>query len=150
MGRAPGLSARLSVLVLSMAPASLWAAGDSVTSHTPVQISGYVIKMLVSMGLVLGLLAAFAWYARRYGLGNYSRKVNDQLKVVSMLSLGARERLVIVQAGQSQILLGLTQGNIKKLHVLPAGPADADGFGSALAAQMQAPTVPGAEEERDA
>ena len=145
------LSAKLSVLALCVAPGSLWAAEAGATALNHVQLSGYVVKMLVSMAVVLGLLAGFAWYARRYGLGAYPRKPNDQLRVVSMLSLGARERLVIVQAGRQQILLGLTQGNIKKLHLLSPEPditPEATTFDRALAEQMDA--LPHSErEEKD-
>jgi len=40
------------------------------------------------------------------------------LNVVSVLSLGQRERIVVVQAGEEQLLLGVTSPQITTLHVL--------------------------------
>jgi flagellar protein FliO/FliZ len=40
------------------------------------------------------------------------------LKIVGALSLGQRERVVVVQAGSEQILLGVTATQINTLHIL--------------------------------
>jgi flagellar protein FliO/FliZ len=41
-----------------------------------------------------------------------------KLRIVDGLALGPRDRLVLVQVGNDQVLLGVTPGNIQALHVL--------------------------------
>ncbi|HCT98981.1 MAG TPA: flagellar biosynthetic protein FliO [Methylococcaceae bacterium] len=43
---------------------------------------------------------------------------SDRLRVVSGLSLGMRERLVLVQAGKKQLILGVTPSRIEMLCLL--------------------------------
>ncbi|MCX7076199.1 MAG: flagellar biosynthetic protein FliO [Methylococcales bacterium] len=43
---------------------------------------------------------------------------NDRLRIVSGLSLGMRERLVLVQAGKKQLILGVTPSRIDMLCLL--------------------------------
>ena len=43
------------------------------------------------------------------------------IQVVSQVSLGARERAVVIKVGQSHLLLGVAPGHVSMLHVLPDG-----------------------------
>lgn len=74
--------------------------------------------MSVTLGLLAVLVAIFviAWLMRRFG--NFNMAANGELKVVAGLSLGARERLVLVQVGKEQLLLGVSPGRVQILHVL--------------------------------
>ena len=68
------------------------------------------------------------------------------LRVVGALSLGGRERLVLVQAGEEQLLLGVTATHIERLHLLPtplsapgdnaSGPFDSGDFRAKLLSAM--------------
>jgi flagellar protein FliO/FliZ len=42
----------------------------------------------------------------------------DKMKVVAGLSLGGREKIVLVQVGEKQLLLGVSPGKIDNLLVL--------------------------------
>ncbi len=76
----------------------------------------YFVKLGLALLLVLGLFLAFAWMMRRFnGMQSPAR---GGLRVITGLSLGTRERLVVVKAGKTQLLLGITPGQIRKLHVL--------------------------------
>jgi flagellar protein FliO/FliZ len=65
------------------------------------------------------------------------------LRVLAGLSLGARERAVLIQVGDKQILLGVAPGRVQALHVLER-PVDtnttqgaAGGFAERLAQLMK-------------
>ncbi|HGG61159.1 MAG TPA: flagellar biosynthetic protein FliO [Gammaproteobacteria bacterium] len=104
---------------LAVVPSSLALAAEKTpVVHQNVAYSGYFLKMIISMALILALLGAAAWYARRFGFGAMAGKGNDLLKVKAMLSMGSRERLVLVQAGEEQLLLSVVPGEIRKLHRL--------------------------------
>lgn len=105
-------------LLVLFSPAVLLAEESATKLAKGNDYSSYFIKMIFSMLLIIGMLAAFAWYTRRFGMGVLGHKPNDKLKIVSMLSLGAKERVVMVQAGEDQLILGIASGEIKKLHVI--------------------------------
>jgi len=70
-------------------------------------------QWLVSLLLVLVMFAGFVWLLRRSG--NLARSEKGQLSVIAGLSIGMRERLVLVRVGDKQLLLGVTPGRIDKL-----------------------------------
>ncbi len=74
-----------------------------------------VLQVMLGLVVVLGIIFSSAWLLRRFGQG--SLLVNQHMKVVSSLSLGTRERVVMIEVGGQQILLGVAPGRISKLHI---------------------------------
>jgi len=62
-------------------------------------------SMVLSLLMVLGLIILCALVLKRF---NLTQQGVSQLKVVTSLSLGAKERVVVVQVGEQQLLLGVT------------------------------------------
>jgi len=73
--------------------------------------------------LVLGLIGAALWVLRRTGIA--PRGGGGQLRVVTQLALGPRERVVIVEVGERWWLLGVGAGGITRLGSVPKGEASA-------------------------
>ncbi|CAH0326001.1 Flagellar protein FliO [Pseudomonas carnis] len=79
-------------------------------------------QLVLGLLLVIGLIFLLAWLMRRVqriGPGN-----GQVIELVGSRALGPRDRLVLVQVGEEQILLGITPGRITPLHVLKT-PVDA-------------------------
>ncbi len=126
-------------LLILCSPAVLLAEDAATQLAKGNGYSGYFIKMILSMLLIIGMLAAFAWYTRRFGMGMLGHKPNDHLQVISMLSLGAKERIVMVQAGDDQLILGLVPGEIRKLHVIKntkSSDTDSKNFSKHLSSEI--------------
>ena len=72
-------------------------------------------SMIISLIMVLGLIIASALVLKRFqpqaGFGK-------GLKIITSLHLGAKEKLVVVQAGEQQMLLGVTAHNVSLIQVL--------------------------------
>lgn len=66
--------------------------------------------------LVIGLLLVLGQVLRRLKLPAFCG--NRQLRVISSLALGHKEKLVVVQVGEEQWLLGITPQNINHLGKL--------------------------------
>lgn len=66
--------------------------------------------------LVLALILAVAWVARR--MGRFQAGAGSSLKIIGGLSMGSRERIVLIQAGDTQLLVGVAPGRVQTLHVL--------------------------------
>lgn len=79
-------------------------------------IGGQLTQLVLGLLLVLGLIFALAWLLRR--VQQTVPRQGQVIELISSRALGARDRLVLVQVGNEQILLGLTPGRITPLHVL--------------------------------
>ena len=102
-------------------PLSVLAAEPVVaTAAAPVagaSVGGQLTQLVLGLLLVLGLIFALAWLLRRVQQTG-ARQGGQVIELISSRALGARDRLVLVQVGNEQILLGLTPGRITPLHVL--------------------------------
>lgn len=79
-------------------------------------LGGQLTQMILGLLLVIGLIFLLAWAMRRV---QQVGPANGQLiELLSSRAMGPRDRLVLVQVGNEQILLGITPGRITPLHVL--------------------------------
>jgi flagellar protein FliO/FliZ len=62
---------------------------------------------------------------KRLGAGNISATAG--MRVVAQLSIGQRERLVVVEAGERWLILGVTPTTINRVGTLPKGELPAAG-----------------------
>ncbi|MCY4473331.1 MAG: flagellar biosynthetic protein FliO [Kistimonas sp.] len=74
---------------------------------------GDLVRTLFSFLAVLALLFAGAWWLKRCQPGLAPGQGGLQIK--GALSLGGRDRVVVVQAGERQLLLGVSPGRIMML-----------------------------------
>lgn len=120
------LSVRLSALKSFVNVMSLFVLGaQAAASQVQVQ-SGSVsqlVSVLLALAAVLGLIFLLSWLVKRSGAG-WGR--SDHIKVLSTMALGTRERILLVEVGATQMLLGVTAHSIKTLHVF-AEPVVASG-----------------------
>ena len=71
------------------------------------------------LALVLALIFACAWAARRFGLLQQAGS-GRLIKVVSSAMVGQRERVVVVEVGSTWLVLGVAAGQVRALHSMPA------------------------------
>ncbi|SEE38043.1 flagellar protein FliO/FliZ [Pseudomonas kilonensis] len=103
----------LPLSVLAAEPVATAAAAPAVGSG----VAGQLAQLVLGLLLVLGLIFFLAWLLRRVQQAGPSGK-GQVIDIVGSRALGPRDRLVLVQVGNEQILLGLTPGTITALHVL--------------------------------
>lgn len=72
-----------------------------------------VAETLLWLGVIIGLILALAWAARRFSA--FKPMTGHNMKVVGALPVGSRERVVIVQVGERQMLLGVAPGCVNYL-----------------------------------
>ena len=65
-------------------------------------------SMILSLVMVLGLIVACALLLKRF---NVVQQGSEHLKMVASLSLGPKERVVVIQAGKEQFLLGINSAS---------------------------------------
>lgn len=80
------------------------------------QPGDYFSQILLSLIFILMIIFAAAWLLRRYG--RFPGVAEGNLRVLGALSVGPRERILLLQAGKEQIVVGVTTSKISKLHQL--------------------------------
>ncbi|NOX76116.1 MAG: flagellar biosynthetic protein FliO [Gammaproteobacteria bacterium] len=79
-------------------------------------IAGSLIQTTLGLLFIVLLILGAAWAVKRFG--HFNVGAQGQLKVVGGVSLGQRERAVLLQVGEKQLVVGVTQGHIQTLLVL--------------------------------
>lgn len=109
--------ALLPAALLLAGPALAAAPASVATGGLPAaDLTSAAIRMVLGLAVVLALLGAAAWASRRFRLGAGMR--GGLIEVVSGLSLGARERVVLIRVGGDQVLVGVSPSGMRTLHVL--------------------------------
>ncbi|VVN29614.1 hypothetical protein PS645_04758 [Pseudomonas fluorescens] len=80
-------------------------------------VAGQLTQLVLGLLLVLGLIFFLAWLLRRVQQAGPAGR-GQVIELIGSRALGPRDRLVLVQVGNEQILLGLSPGSITALHVL--------------------------------
>jgi len=73
-------------------------------------------RVFGSLGLILVAIFGLVWLLRRSG--TMTRGRSGKMQVVDVLSLGQRERLVLVSVGGQQLLLGVAPGRVQAVHTI--------------------------------
>jgi flagellar protein FliO/FliZ len=83
----------------------------------PASSAGSLLQTIFALVFVLALLIGLAWFMKRYGpkvMGG-----NSKMRVVSSLSLGGRERIVLVEVADQWIVVGASPGRVNALATMP-------------------------------
>ncbi len=112
-------------------PALLSSARDPLSMNSLWQLT-------LGMVLVLGLILIIAWLLKR--TGRFQAAAGGGLRILGGLSMGSRERVILMQVGATQLLVGVAPGRIQTLHVLEqpvdTAPQSGGGAGKAFADQL--------------
>lgn len=90
-------------------------AQSSTNGAAPIGSGRHLMNVTLALIGIVGLIFALSWFVKRFNQGTFS--ANAHVKILSVMPLGTRERIVLIDAGGQQILLGITSANINTLHV---------------------------------
>lgn len=77
---------------------------------------GFLLQFFAGLGVVVLCILGLAWLMKRTGGLRWSAQ--GTLRVIDGIALGARERIVLVEVGNTQVLLGVAPGRVNSLYVL--------------------------------
>ena len=117
MSKQPTACVLLSALVLASplihgaegkgAPASLGASPLG---------TGALMETAGGLLLILVLIIGLGWLVRRYGRLPIAGK--GMVTILGGVSLGPRERAVVLQVGEARLLVGVAPGRVQTLHII--------------------------------
>lgn len=95
---------------------SMTATADNVQPAAVAPVgAATLLSVLLGLLAIVGLILALAWFAKKVGAVGWTR--HSDMKIVSSLALGTRERLLVVDVAGTQVLLGVTAHSVNQLHV---------------------------------
>jgi flagellar protein FliO/FliZ len=97
----------VSSALVFLLPAVAYAADSAPTPATS------ALKMTVGLLVVLAVMALLAWLVKRFAPG--SRQQNSVARVVGGVSVGTRERVVVVEVAGRWIVVGVAPGRVNAL-----------------------------------
>lgn len=110
---------RLTIFLVLMMDASLLCAEPIIkeAKALPAPVTGgTVIQWFIGLMIVLAMIIGFSWLLRRYG--NMTGGSGSGLKILGGVSVGTREKVLLLQAGKKQLVIGVAPGQVRTLHVL--------------------------------
>ncbi|MBZ0105114.1 MAG: flagellar biosynthetic protein FliO [Sulfuricella denitrificans] len=110
-------SALLSVLFLLLAvPVFAEQPPSSALPSSAVSLGG-VLQVLLGLVIVLGTVAAAAWLLKRLAPGQVS--AGGAIRLIGGIAVGPKERVVVVEVGETWLVVGVAPGQVTALHNMP-------------------------------
>ena len=118
------IQGRLLMLVCALPARALAAEFASDIDIEPTQNSAlaggiqtdYIVQVLLSLLLVVGIIVLLSFLLKKINL--QARTGSGAVRILTVVPLGAKDRLLLVAVGEEQLLLGASPGGVQKLHTL--------------------------------
>lgn len=102
----------LSALLFSLVYKVSYAAETNVVSP-----GVGLLQIGFALFIVIGLMVLAAWFMKRLGPISHSNKI--AMKVIGGISLGSREKIMVIEVADQWLVLGVTAHNISNLAQVP-------------------------------
>jgi flagellar protein FliO/FliZ len=76
-----------------------------------------MLQVLLGLIAVLAAIAAIAWLLKRFVPGQGG--AGGMLRVIGGVMVGPKEKVVLVELGETWLLLGVAAGQVNALHSMP-------------------------------
>jgi flagellar protein FliO/FliZ len=86
-----------------------------VAAAPEINVGGELVRVLLSLIAIVALIFVAGWLSRR--LQARTTPGGRRLRCVETMAVGARDRLMLVDADGKRLLIGMGQGGMRTLHV---------------------------------
>ena len=87
--------------------------GQGISSDSAVNASDSVMQMLLGLIAVLAMIFAVVWLLKKVGYQGYQN--NNHMKIKACLPLSTKEKLMLVEIGKQQLLIGVGPGFVNHI-----------------------------------
>ncbi|MDR0380296.1 MAG: flagellar biosynthetic protein FliO [Candidatus Accumulibacter sp.] len=105
-------------LALSGLTPALAMAQNAAVPETPAIPGSTILQMLLGLAFIIALLLLGVYLLRRMN-GGRAFGNNGVIRIVGGLMLSPRERIVLLEIGETWVVVGIVPGQIRTLHTLP-------------------------------
>jgi flagellar protein FliO/FliZ len=85
---------------------------------SPPSTGGGLLQTTLALAFVIALMLGLAWLTKRFGPRSLGGG-NSNVKLVGSLSVGTRERILVVEVGEQWIVVGASPGRMNALATMP-------------------------------
>lgn len=98
-----------------MSMASQLLARAPAASVPDINVTGELLRVMLSLGAIVALIFAAGWLTRRL----QSRQVGGgrRLRCIETMAISTRERVMLIEADGKRLLVGVGAGGVRALHV---------------------------------
>ena len=90
------------------------AGPDSVVAGSAVpSLSGYLSQSFIALVVIVGAIFLVVWLLRRYG--GFQASNSGRIRVIDGVSVGQKERVLLLRVGAEHLVVGVAQGQISDL-----------------------------------
>ena len=107
----------IAILQLALLPSVF--AQEAATNNSIGSYSWEAVKVILSLAIVLAIFYLLANVFKKYTGMNI--KNNSTMRILGGLSLGGKDKVIVLQAGDVNLLLGVSVSGITKLHQFDKG-----------------------------
>lgn len=90
------------------------------TEAVAVTPTGSILKMVMGLAVVLAVMAVISWLVKRL-LPNAAGGQHSVVKMVGGVSVGSRERVVVLEVAGRWLVVGVAQGQVNAIANLEVG-----------------------------
>ena len=110
------------LITLVLGGCALPASATTIANASPIS-DGSMLQVLLGLVVVLAVIAGAAWLLKRFG--GMARGPANIVKVIGGSAVGQRERVVLVEVGDTWLVIGVAPGHVTALHSMPKGESTA-------------------------
>jgi len=94
------------------------AVAAPIATAPDVNVGGELLRVVLSLGAIIVVILAAGWFTRR--LQGRAQVGGRRIRCVETFAVGARDRLLLIEADGKRLLVGAGQGGMRTLHVYEA------------------------------
>ncbi len=87
----------------------------AVSSTTDINVGGELLRVVLSLAGIVVLIFVAGWMSRRLQARQFTG--GRRLRCLETLSVGTRERVLLLDADGKRVLIGVGTGGVRTLHV---------------------------------
>ena len=108
----------IAVLLCLSGSSAVFAAESSFDGQRAVLDTSNLLQMILALGVVVILIIGLSYAVRKFNM--FSVGSSAHIRIVSGLALSNKDRLLLVQVGEEQLLISTSPGRVQKIHEMQA------------------------------
>jgi flagellar protein FliO/FliZ len=126
------LFASFGALLMAVAPGMLRAAPAAMAAPAPMNTGAELLRVVLSLAGIVAMIFVAGWLTRRAQAR--VRPGGRKIRVIETMPVGVKEKVMLMEVGGTQLLVGASPSGLRTLHVL-ATPVVEDAPASPVAPQ---------------
>jgi flagellar protein FliO/FliZ len=110
------VSAFIGALLMAVAPGMLRAAPAALATPVPMNTGAELLRVVLSLAGIVAMIFIAGWLTRRAQAR--VRPGGRKIRVIETMPVGVKEKVMLLEVGGAQILVGASPSGLRTLHVL--------------------------------